>query len=92
MDFNWNNPTFSPEGFSFQEIEEAFEDPFGLRLLPDDSFPATNRFFLLGKSTRGTRLFCVFRTDGKNYRVIAARKMLQEEALFYEQINAEALQ
>lgn len=91
MDFDWHAPPFKPNGFTFQEIEEAFEDPFSIRLLPDDSFPANNRFFLLGKSTRGTRIFCIFRTDGKTYRILAARTMTPEEALFYEQTNAEAL-
>ena len=91
MEFDWLSAPFDHKDFSLQEVEEAFEDPFSIRLLPDDSCKVAARYFLLGKSISGTHLFCVFRTDGKNYRVIAARPMTPEETAFYERKNADLL-
>ena len=50
MDFDWNNPPFNLSGsLSIQEIEESFEDPFAVKLLPDSSrFAAQSRNFNLG--------------------------------------------
>jgi len=36
MEFDWNNPPFELGGsLNQREIEESFEDPFAIRLLPD---------------------------------------------------------
>ena len=36
MDHDWNNPPFNlSESISIKDIEESFEDPFAVRLLPD---------------------------------------------------------
>lgn len=91
MEFDWQNSQFDLKGISQKDIEEAFEDPFSIRLLPDDSLSATSRYYLLGRSIGGIGLFCVFRTDGKTYRVIVARPMTAEEASFYDRKNAEVL-
>jgi hypothetical protein len=41
MEFDWNNPPFELEGsLNQREIEESFEDPFAIRLLPDSPRPA----------------------------------------------------
>jgi len=38
MEFDWNNLPFEPDGsISMTGIEESFEDPFAIRLLPDSS-------------------------------------------------------
>lgn len=89
MEFDWTIPL--PAGSPSQkEIEESFEDPFAIRLLPD-SLPDRNaRYFLLGRAVSGRLLFQVFRTDGKIYRVVASREMTEAEASFYERKNAEA--
>ena len=68
-----------------QEIEESFEDPFAIRLLPDSPrFSAQTRFFNLGVSVGGTGIFTVYRTNGKQVRIIHARQFEPEERFFYQ--------
>ena len=68
-----------------REIEETFEDPHSLRLLPDaPRFAEESRTFCLGKTLNGRGVFSVFRADGKRIRVISARSMTEEEDYFYE--------
>jgi hypothetical protein len=46
MEFDWNNPPFDLDGSLTQrEIEESFEDPFAIRLLPDSPRLACRRAF-----------------------------------------------
>jgi uncharacterized DUF497 family protein len=89
MEFDWSSPAFDTSAAPLQEIEEAFEDPFSIRLLPDDTAGGTSRYCLLGRALSGLGIFAVFRTDGKSYRVIAARPMSSEEEVFYDRKNAE---
>ena len=86
MEFDWNNLPFSMEGsLTQQDIEESFEDPFGVKLLPDSSrFAVQARFFNIGMSASGIGVFSVYRTNGKQVRVIYARPMEPEERLFYQ--------
>jgi len=86
MEFDWNNPPFSlNSSLTRQEIEESFEDPFAVRLLPDTPrFAVQGRFFNLGMSALGSAIFCVYRTNGKQIRVIHARPMESEERFFYQ--------
>jgi len=68
-----------------REIEESFEDPFAVRLLPDSPrFSVQARFFNLGMSASGTGVFSVYRTNGKQIRVIFARQFQPEERFFYQ--------
>ena len=85
MDFDWNNPPFNLSNtLSLKDIEESFEDPFAIRLLPDAArFSAQARFFNLGQSTRGAGVFSVYRTNGKVLRIIHARQFDPEERFFY---------
>jgi hypothetical protein len=47
MEFDWNNPPFELDSSLTQrEIEESFEDPFAIRLMPD------SRRLTNGKSVR----------------------------------------
>ncbi len=90
MEFDWLDIPFDLEKVTPREIEECFEDPFAIRLLPDDEKPNREaRYFVLGKSMRNRPLFNVFWTDGKNYRVILSRDMTQDESGFYDRKNAE---
>ena len=84
MEFDWNNPAFSVESsLTQQEIEESFEDPFAVRLLPDSPrFSVQTRFFNLGMSVNGTGVFSVYRTNGKLVRIIYARPFQPEERFF----------
>ncbi len=86
MDFDWNNPPFKLESSLTQrEIEESFEDPFAIRLLPDSSrFSAQARFFNLGMSAGGVGIFSVYRTNGRLTRVLLARQFEPEERFFYQ--------
>ena len=86
MEFDWNNPPFNLESsLTLQEIEESFEDPFAIRLLPDSPrFSVQARFFNLGVSADGTGIFSVYRTNGKQVRVICARPFEPEERYFYQ--------
>ncbi len=86
MEFDWNNPPFNLESsLTLQEIEESFEDPFAVRLLPDSPrFSVQTRFFNLGVSAGGTGIFTVYRTNGKQVRVIYARPFQPEERFFYQ--------
>ena len=86
MEFDWNSPPFNIDNsLSLQEIEESFEDPFAVRLLPDTPrFSVQTRFFNLGKSAGGLGIFSVYRTNGKQVRIVHARPMEPEERFFYQ--------
>ena len=61
MDFDWLDSPFDLRKIMPKEIEESFEDPFSLRLLPDgvgDDEKA--RYFNLGKSINDRGIFTVF--------------------------------
>jgi len=75
-----------------QEIEESFEDPFAVRLMPDSNrFAAQARYFNLGMSAAGRGIFSVYRTNGKLIRVICARPFEPEEEVFYRRKMHESL-
>jgi uncharacterized protein len=86
MDFDWNNPPFSLNtAISITDVEESFEDPFAVRLMPDSSrFSAQSRYFNLGVSASGSGIFSIYRTNGKSVRVIFARPFAAEEKYFYQ--------
>ncbi len=85
MEFDWNNPAFEMGSLNQREIEETFEDPFAIKLLPDSSrFAAQARYFNLGRSVNGTGVFSLYRTNGKQFRVIIARPFTPEEEFFYQ--------
>src|SRR5688500_886425 len=86
MDFDWNNPPFNlNSSITIKDIEESFEDPFAVRLLPDSPrFSAQARFFNLGVSAAGSGILTVYRTNGKSVRVIHARPFESEEKFFYQ--------
>jgi uncharacterized protein len=86
MEFDWNNPPLnSDSSLTQREIEESFEDPFALRVLPDSPrFSVQTRFFNLGMSAGGVGIFSVYRTNGKQIRIIHARPFEPEERFFYQ--------
>lgn len=86
MEFDWNNPPFElNSSLTPKDIEESFEDPFALRLLPDSvRFTAQARYFNLGVSASGLGVFSVYRTNGKQIRVLHARPFQPEERFFYQ--------
>jgi hypothetical protein len=86
MEFDWTNSPFELDGsLTPREVEESFEDPFAVRLMPDSPrFAVQARFFNLGRSAGGTGIFSVYRANGKLIRVICARPFDPEEQFFYQ--------
>ncbi|MHB8522669.1 MAG: BrnT family toxin [Limisphaerales bacterium] len=86
MEFNWDNVPFEwDRSLTPRDVEESFEDPFSIRLLPDSPrFSVQARFFNLGKTAAGQGVFSVYRTNGKQIRVIFARAFDEEEQFFYQ--------
>lgn len=96
MDFDWSLYASAPEVTvgrpSHDEISESFEDPFGLRLLPDSPrFAEQSRFFSLGRTLNGRPLLSVYTSTGKIIKVITAREMSPEESFFYDRKAKESL-
>ena len=85
MEFDWNNPPFELGSLTQREIEESFEDPFSVRLMPDTPrFGVQARFFNLGMSAGGIGIYSVYRTNGREVRVLLARPFAPEERFFYQ--------
>lgn len=86
MEFDWNKPPFElAEPLTEREVEESFEDPFAVRLLPDTPrFSVQARYFNLGVAGSGVGVFSIYRTNGKTVRVIHARPFELEEQFFYQ--------
>jgi len=86
MEFDWNNPPFEMgSSLTQREVEESFEDPFAIKLLPDSPrFAVQARFFNLGMTAGGDGVFSVYRTNGKQIRIIYARTFQPEERFFYQ--------
>lgn len=90
MELDLIDVQFDLKAIKPHEIEEAFEDPFGIRFIPDtDRDDAESRFFALGRTVSDKHLFLCFSTDGKTARVIVAREMSEGEQRFYERKYAE---
>lgn len=86
MEFDWNNMPFEwDRSLSPRDVEESFEDPFAVRLLPDSArFSVQARFFNLGRSAGGVGIFSVYRTNGRQIRIIFARAFTPPEQFFYQ--------
>jgi hypothetical protein len=86
MEFDWKNtPIDADSSLTQREIEESFEDPFAVKLLPDSPrFSVQARFFNLGMTVGGTGIFSVYRANGKQVRVVFARPFEPEERFFYQ--------
>jgi len=91
MEFDWIDAPFDLKTVPPKEIEESFEDPFSLRILPDTPDGTAARYFNLGKSMSGRPLLTVFWTDGRLYRAIYSREMTSEELHFYDRKNMELM-
>ncbi len=92
MEFDWLDVSFDLSKVTPKEIEESFEDPFAIRLIPDGRYGEGEvRYVCLGRSVGNRPLFSVFWTDGKRYRVIVSRQMTKNEESFYDRRYAQAL-
>ncbi len=73
-----------------REIEEALEDPFAVRFLPDqDRGDGETRYYALGRTIVDRYLFLCFWSDGKNVRVVTARNLTEGERKYYDREYAE---
>jgi uncharacterized DUF497 family protein len=85
MELDLIDVAFDLQQIKPRELEEALEDPFAVRFLPDSQNEAAEaRFFALGRTVENRYLFLCFRTDGKTIRVICARDMSENEQRFYD--------
>jgi uncharacterized DUF497 family protein len=93
MEFDWENLPFEfVSSLTPRDVEESFEDPFAVRLLPDSNrFAVQSRYFNLGRSASGLGVFSVYRTNGRQIRVICARSFTPEEQFFYQKKLNQAL-
>lgn len=92
MEFDWNNSSFELGSLNQREVEESFEDPFAVRLMPDSPrFGVQARFFNLGMSASGIGVCSVYRTNGKQLRVLHARPFEPEERFFYQKKMSQTL-
>jgi hypothetical protein len=93
MEFDWNNPAFETHGsLTLRDVEESFEDPFAIKLLPDsERFSVQARYYNLGMSASGFGVFSIYRTNGRQLRVILARVFEPEERFFYQRKMEQAL-
>ena len=92
MEFDWNNPPFELGSLNQREVEESFEDAFAVRLMPDTTrFGVQARFFNLGMSAGGIGILSVYRTNGRQVRVLFARPFEPEERFFYQRKMGQTL-
>ena len=91
MEFDFLDVHYDLKKVTPKQIEESFEDPFAVKLLPEGYSGDESRYFCLGKSIDSVGIISLFWTDGKAYRVLAAREMTADEAAFYERKLAESI-
>jgi len=90
MELDFADVPFDTKLIKPHEIEEIFEDPFSIRLLPDeDRADNEARYYLLGKTIGNRHLFLAFWSNGKKARVVAAREMADNESAYYDRKLAE---
>ena len=86
MDFDWEKrPSLALGSLKARDVEESFEDPFAVRLLPDSAqFSEKVRYFNLGRAANGEGVFSIYRANGRQIQVIHARPFEAEENFYYE--------
>ncbi len=92
MEFDWRIETALHPGIENQDVEESFEDPFGLKFLPEtqrQTGPA--RYFNLGQAGNGKLIFSVYRSNGKSIQIISSREMMEHEQTFYRRKMKQSL-
>ena len=85
MELDLTDSTTALKATTPRELEEIFEDPFAVRLLPDvDREDGESRYYILGRTVQDRHLFLAFWTNGKTARVISARDMTDGELRHYQ--------
>ncbi len=82
MEFDWSS--FEPGTVSEEETMQGFEDGYSLRFIPSGKrFMQTVRFFCLGSTLYGRRVFIVYTTSGTVLKIIMSRDMTAHEEHWY---------
>ena len=90
MELDFTDASFDTKDFKPHEIEEIFEDPFAIRLIPDNERgDGEVRFYLVGRTIGNRGLFLSFWTNGKKARVVASRELSDDENSYYDRKLAE---
>lgn len=91
MEFDWTHSAGAVGDIPAKEVEESFEDPFSIRIMPelDQIGGREARYFILGRSISNRAILSVFWTDGKRYRVVFSRAMTADEEAFYDRKNSD---
>ncbi|MDZ4743967.1 MAG: hypothetical protein SGI98_11190 [Verrucomicrobiota bacterium] len=93
MEFDWRIECAVHPDISKQDVEESFEDPFGLKFLPEIQVYANQtRYFSLGQAGNGGLIFSVYRSNGKSVQIISSRLMMEHESLFYRRKTKQSLE
>lgn len=90
MDFDWIDAPFDLKKISPREIEESYEDPFSLRLLPEQELSGGNSRFFKSRQNRRYRLQRLLDRRQKIPRHLRQGND-RDELSFYERRNAEFL-
>ncbi len=90
--FDWDDnnreKNWDKHGVLASECEEIFFNlPLLLQSNPSHS-QKEPRYYVLGQTTAGRRLFIAFTVRGDQIRVISVRDMSKKERRIYEQINS----
>jgi uncharacterized protein len=90
MELDFTDTPFDTKVFKPHEIEEVFEDPFSIRLLPDtERADGEARYYMIGRTIGNRGLFLAFWSDGKKARVVSARELVDDESSYYDRKLAE---
>ena len=90
MELDLINALIDLNTFTPKEIEEALEDPFSIRFLPDHNRQdGESRYYMIGRTVGNRFLFLAFSTDGKKARIYGVREMADVEKRFYDRKYAE---
>ncbi len=83
MSFTWDEKkeraNVRKHKVSFDEAVTVFDDPLFVIAADDDHSVEEKRFIILGESSRGRLLVVGYAEDGKDTRIINARKATSKE-------------
>ena len=88
MEIDLINAVFDLTKIKPREVEECLEDPYALRVLPENG-PSATRYYLIGKTLHGRGLFLSFTTNGKVAKIFFAREASELEIGSYERMAVE---
>jgi uncharacterized protein len=76
-------------GVSFEEAQSVFYDEFAVQFFDEDNSDSENRFLMLGFSDEARLLLVCHceRDQGKDIRIISARKATKNESNHYQGIR-----